>query len=387
MGSLAAYWRFQDAVARAQLRAWLPATGRTLLDISGPPAHSAQIAARAGHNVLRVRPPDGTWRDPVDAAPSFCEIIADLPSLSFLADGCADGVIAEGRTLSLTLAAESLVAEISRVLRPSGRVLACVDSLVFGMAVLAEHQHWPELADLPRAEVVLVPWPDGTITRCYGSEHLRELFIDNGLDVTWIRPRTVLAARTVSYLLQDKRTSLARLVETELRARPDDSVGTQLVVSARKLLAAAPVPLALAGRATRRRGAGLETALGHLIPAVHATPVRPVLDPGQGREDLRPLLHGLLEQGQAPRRLRQPQSGVGRVRGGAPAVNLVFTSQNEDGPVQVIANFFKALTGSTKVHGNASPPAFEQRRSSDLTSGRLRLDEGRPVIPDGVDGR
>jgi hypothetical protein len=161
-------------------------------------------------------------------------VIADLPSLGFLADGCADGVIAEGRTLSFTLAAESLVSEISRVLRPSGRVLACADSLVFGMAVLAEHQHWPELADLPQAEVVLVPWPDGTITRCYGTEQLRELFADNGLDISWIRPRTVLAAQTVSYLLHKKHASLARLVEAELRAESDDSVGTQLVISARK---------------------------------------------------------------------------------------------------------------------------------------------------------
>ena len=32
MGSLAAYWRFQDAVARAQLKAWLPVTGRVLVD-------------------------------------------------------------------------------------------------------------------------------------------------------------------------------------------------------------------------------------------------------------------------------------------------------------------------------------------------------------------
>jgi hypothetical protein len=278
MGSLAAFWRFQDAVARAQLQAWLPATGRVLVDISRPSAHTATLAARAGHNVIRVLPPmadrnQEDARDPGDEAPSFSEVIADLPSLSFLADGSADGVIAEGRTLSLTLAAESLVAEISRVLRPSGRVLACVDSLVFGMAVLAEHQHWPELADLPRAEVVLVPWPDGTITRCYGTEHLRELFMDNGLDISWIRPRTVLAAKTVNYLMRDSRTSIARLVETELRARPDDSVGTQLVVSARKPLSAAPVVLPLAGDAPGRVRSGFEPALGHRLAAVDAASV------------------------------------------------------------------------------------------------------------------
>jgi hypothetical protein len=339
MGSLAAYWRFQDAVARAQLKAWLPVTGRVLLDISGPDSQTAQIAARAGHNVLRVLPAEQPERVPGDQNSSLREIIADLPSLSCLADGCADGVIAEGRTLSLTLAAEDLVGEISRVLRPSGRVLACVDSLVFGMAVLAEHQHWPELADLPQAEVVLVPWPDGTITRCYGTEQLRELFMDNGLDIAWIRPRTVLAAKTVSYLMHDKHASLTRLVETELRARSDDSVGTQLVVSARKPLAVTPVVLALTSHAAGRLRPGLETTFGHRLPAIHATPVRPVLNPGERRAYHPSLRRRLLEQRLTPRGLRQPQPGIRSVGGGYAAIRRVFTSQHQDGPVQVVANF------------------------------------------------
>ena len=103
---------------------------------------------------------------------------ADGAGLEFLADGCADGVIAEDRTLSRHLAAEELVAEIARVLRPGGQVLACVDSLTFGMAVLAEQHRWPHLVDVPNADVVLIPWPDGTITRCYGAEQLRELFTE-----------------------------------------------------------------------------------------------------------------------------------------------------------------------------------------------------------------
>ena len=66
------------------------------------------------------------------------------------------------------------------MLRPGGRVLACVDSLMLGMAVLAEQHHWAHLVDLPHAEVVLVPWPDGTITRCYGLDQARELFAGRG---------------------------------------------------------------------------------------------------------------------------------------------------------------------------------------------------------------
>ena len=161
-------------------------------------------------------------------------VAADGWGLEFLADGCADGVIAEDGTLSRHLAAESLVAEIARVLRPGGQVLACVDSLTFGMAVLAEQHRWPHLIDVPNADVVLVPWPDDTITRCYGAEQLRELFTSGGLEVDWIRPRTVFSPRTVSYLLARDPGSFGALVEAELRARSDDSVGAQLITCARR---------------------------------------------------------------------------------------------------------------------------------------------------------
>ena len=159
-------------------------------------------------------------------------VAADGTGLEFLADGCADGVIAEDRALSLRLAAEDVVAEIARVLRPGGQVLACVDSLMLGMAVLAEQHRWPHLVDVPNADVVLIPWPDGTITRCYGAEQLRELFTGCGLEVSWIRPRTVFSPQTVSYLLARDPARFGELVNAELRARSDDSVGTQLIACA-----------------------------------------------------------------------------------------------------------------------------------------------------------
>ena len=161
-------------------------------------------------------------------------MIADSSRLSFLADGCADDVIADDRALSMHLAAETIIAEIARVLRPSGRVLACVDSLVLGMAVLADQHHWAHLIDLPHADVVLVPWPDGSITRCYGPDQVRELFSGAGLTVNWIRSRTVLCESTVTHLLRRDPNSLPQLVRAELAARSDDSLGAQLVISARK---------------------------------------------------------------------------------------------------------------------------------------------------------
>ena len=234
-GPAADYARFRAAVARAQLKAWLPSGQARIIDISGPGATAAEAAACAGHTVLRVIRPGA---QPPPAQPPrngrLRMVAADGFGLEFLADGCADGIIAEDGTLSRLLAAESLVAEITRVLRPGGQVLACVDSLTFGMAVLAEQHRWPHLIDVPNADVVLVPWPDDTITRCYGAEQLRELFTSGGLEVDWIRPRTVFSPRTVSYLLARDPGSFGALVEAELRARSDDSVGAQLITCARR---------------------------------------------------------------------------------------------------------------------------------------------------------
>src|SRR5262249_25382616 len=192
-GSLAGYWRFQRAVAKAQLVAWLPATSRLLVDISGPDASASAQAADRGHAVIRGRAaapaapapaPAAAAPGPAAAAPgpaagphrarpagarrgTIVPVMADPGSLAFLADGCADGVIAEDGALSRQLMTEDLAAEIARVLRPGGRLLASVDSLVLGMAMLAEQRRWAHLTDLLHAEVVLIPWPDGTITRCF----------------------------------------------------------------------------------------------------------------------------------------------------------------------------------------------------------------------------
>jgi hypothetical protein len=242
------YWQFHEAVSRAQLVAWLPADRHLLVDVSGPRAAAAELAARAGHLVVRVsaspggRPPGGprSWgetfspRPPRPPGGQVIRLIADSARLTFLHNACADGVIADDRALSTHLAAEAMIAEIARVLRPAGRVLACVDSLVLGMAVLADQHHWAHLVDLPHADVVLVPWPDGTITRCYGPDQARELFSGAGLTVNWIRPRTVFSESMVTHLLRRDPSSLPKLVRAELTARSDESFGAQLVISAYK---------------------------------------------------------------------------------------------------------------------------------------------------------
>jgi hypothetical protein len=272
-GSLTAYWRFQRGVAKAQLAAWLPAGRRLLIDISGASANCATQAAARGHTVVRVVPgarAEGTAaHTTLSAVPAgreagqaphraqrrprvparagsppgrIASVVAEPGSLAFLADGCADGVIAEDGALSRQLMSEDLAGEIARVLRPGGEVLACVDSLVLGMAILAEQHHWAELTDVPHAEVVLVPWPDGTITRCFGAGQLNDLLTEAGLEVTWIRPRTVLSPSMVDHVLGRDPGALARLVKAELSAgqdrlagaSPDESFGISLLAAARK---------------------------------------------------------------------------------------------------------------------------------------------------------
>jgi hypothetical protein len=286
---LPVYWQFHEAVTRAQLAEWLPTGRHFLVDVSGPRAPAAELAAQAGHTVLRVldagpgrpqgspggraAPPQGGrgglggtvspqergdpgGSPPRDQQGRIIPVVADSSRLTFLADGCADGVIADDRALSVHLAAETMVAEIARVLRPAGRVLACVDSLVLGMAVLADQHHWAHLVDLPHAEVVLVPWPDGTITRCFGPDQARELFTGAGLRVNWMRSRTVFSESMVTHWLRRDPGGLAKLVRAELAARSDESLGAQLVISASK-----PRP-----GARGERGDGQSPPCGETVP-------------------------------------------------------------------------------------------------------------------------
>src|SRR5450631_3132471 len=57
---LPAYWQFNAAVTRAQLTTWLPPGRHLIVDVSGPRGPGAELAARAGHTVLRVLAPGGS---------------------------------------------------------------------------------------------------------------------------------------------------------------------------------------------------------------------------------------------------------------------------------------------------------------------------------------
>jgi hypothetical protein len=224
-----------------------PGSGKTMIarrvpSIMPPLSVAEAIDVTRIYSVAGMLPPDvslvvgggGGGAPPRGQQGRIVPVIADSSRLTFLRDGCADGVIADDRALSVHLAAETMIAEIARVLRPGGRVLACVDSLVLGMAVLADQHHWAHLVDLPHAEVVLVPWPDGTITRCFGPDQVRELLSGAGLRVNWIRSRTVFSESVVTHWLRRDPDGLPKLVRAELAARPEEFLGAQLVVSASK---------------------------------------------------------------------------------------------------------------------------------------------------------
>lgn len=230
---LSVYWTFYREVAARQLAAWLPAQPVRILDLSGTPADSARQAATAGHDVIRVIPAgEGTGGRTADGVRA---VVADTAHLSFLAGTTVDAVIAE--QLSSALATESTVADVARVLRPGGRLLLRVDSLLLGMARLAQQQHWAVLSDAPSAEVLLVPSPDGSITRCFWPAELHELLTDAGLEPEWIRPRTVLSPSVVQRVLAEDPSAFDELVRTELslpQDRADESVGIHLLASAKR---------------------------------------------------------------------------------------------------------------------------------------------------------
>lgn len=235
------YWLFYEEVAAAQLAAWLPPRPVRVLDLSGDRTRFAAQMSSAGHQVVKVLDAADQAADVPQARPGgrgpLLRVVGDPRSLDWLAPGSLDAVVAEGRALSFCLATEATLDEVFRVLRPGGRLLLSVDSLLLGLARLAEQHRWAELADVPAADVVLVPADDGTITRCFWPEELQSVLSGAGLTVEWIRPRTVLSAEAVNRAVAGDLAALPTLVRTEVALaaeREGESIGIHLVASARK---------------------------------------------------------------------------------------------------------------------------------------------------------
>jgi SAM-dependent methyltransferase len=226
------YWTFYDRVAAAQVAAWAQGTAARVLDLSGRRGFAEQLAA-AGHDVVHVPGLAGAL-----PGERVAVVQADARALSWVRDGAFDAVLAESQLLSMCLAAEVTLEELRRVLRPGGRLLLVVESLLLGLATLADQGRWAELADVPSADVVLVPGEGGAITRCFWPEELRALLVDAGFEVEWVRPRSVLAPAAVERAVTDGgEEALRALVRTELAlaaAREGDATGLHLVASARR---------------------------------------------------------------------------------------------------------------------------------------------------------
>ena len=233
--------RFLAEVSRAQLDEWLPAEPSLVLDLSLQSARHVGLMVARGHTVVHADSaaagPDISGPDLLapDGGGRLLTVQADARRLDWLAEATVDAVVAEGSVLSESLATEVTLDDVRRVLRPGGALLMCVDSLVSGLARLADQGCWAELADVPAADVVLVPSEDGRVSRCFWPEELHGMLTDAGFDVEWIRPRTVLAEQTVARALRHDRTRMASLVSSELglaRSRQGESVGSRLVASA-----------------------------------------------------------------------------------------------------------------------------------------------------------
>jgi hypothetical protein len=243
------YEQFLRAVVVRQLENWLPRTSSRVLDISrADPIRGvspvSDTIARAGHHVIRVDNPtcpDRSARavDPTDAGSRrFTRVVGDTRYLDWFRSQSVDAVVAEGSALSSCLATETTVEQAFRMLKPGGQLLLSVDSLLHGLARLAEQRRWPELADASAGDVVLVPAEGSGYTRAFGAEELRSLVSAAGFTVEWIRPRTVIPPDVVGHALADDPGMLDDLVTSELNLaveRQGESVGRYLLLSAARL--------------------------------------------------------------------------------------------------------------------------------------------------------
>jgi hypothetical protein len=226
------YEQFVRDVTAAQLLDWLPAERQWILDLSPGCPVLLELMLAAGHNVVHATAAGSAYPS---AAAGLHRVVADRRRLDWVGEGRIDGVVAEGSALSTALAAEVTLDDLFAALRPGGRLLLAVDSLLAGLSHLARDGRWAELADVPSADVVLVPSDNGSVTRCFWPEELDAMLAGAGFRVEWIRPRTVLSEGTVGQTLGRDPEQLPTLVQTELRLaveREGESLGAQLVASA-----------------------------------------------------------------------------------------------------------------------------------------------------------
>lgn len=231
--------QFVAEVRARHLAQWLPDEPSVILDLSRGCPGLLALMIDAGHTVvhadLQPRRPD-IGRD--GSSPGrLLQVHADPVAPDWIADASLDAIVAEGGTLSSALAAELTLERLCAALRPGGRLLLSVDSLVAGLSHLAETGRWAELADVPAADVVLIPGDSGQITRCFWPEELSGMLTAAGFAVDWIRPRAVLTDETLVRALRQDSRQLDSLVATELALevrRQSESIGTQLLVSARR---------------------------------------------------------------------------------------------------------------------------------------------------------
>ncbi|MHB2022507.1 MAG: methyltransferase domain-containing protein [Mycobacteriales bacterium] len=207
------YCRFLEAVVTRQIGQWMPGGPARVLDLSSEA--TASRAMRAGGLQVKRAPED----------------LSELPTAS------VDAVVAEGLIGALSLAAELTFEAAERLLRPGGRLLVRVESHLAGLGELAGQGRWAELADLPGAEVLLVPDRANGVRRCFWPEELSEALSGAGLEVEWVRPRTVLIPEAVGALLEAEPDRFNELVATELSLeaqREGEAIGHFLVASAVK---------------------------------------------------------------------------------------------------------------------------------------------------------
>jgi hypothetical protein len=148
-----------------------------------------------------------------------------------------DLVLAESSALSLCLATEPVVEQLARVLRPGGRMLLVVESLMLGLARLAEQGRWAELADAPSATWCWSRTPTAASPAASGRRSWRRCSSGGARGRVGATPVGAQRRDGRARLQQGGDVALRRMVKTELALaveRQGESTGLYLHASARR---------------------------------------------------------------------------------------------------------------------------------------------------------
>jgi len=224
--------RVYEPVTWDNIRRFLPPPGGRILDAGGGTGRWAIPLARMGYPVTLIDISAGMLevaRRKVEAEGLSDRVDIrrmDICNLRDLPDGYFDLAMAQGDPLSYCGNPDQAMAELARVTRSGGYVIASVDSRIQAVGAMAQ-QDW-DLAERILSTGVM-QWKDEDPAHAFPIHaftvgELRALFERHGLQVVRVLGKPVFFSRlppeTQKRILEDE-AALARLLDLEMRYADD----------------------------------------------------------------------------------------------------------------------------------------------------------------------